>query len=530
MTVAGSVASWNGISITSGVSGTIGNIGRAIVTGIICLHAASGCHSVTDPGVLRVGIVSLPPAFGNPYTAMGAPGSVTWQQLFDGLTRIDESGNVVASLATDWRLLDERTWGFRLREDARFSNGVPFDAQVAENVFDWLLGEAGRLTPVGNELRGLASVSALGPYELQVETHEPDPILPNRLALAMIVEPGAWGTLGPKGFGQQPVGTGPFMLKTWRNRNGAAELVANEHGWRKPRVGVVELYPLLDHAARFQAAISGQLHLAQSMRPEEIPTFHKRGFEALVDPSKQIIGIAFDVVGHSSSPVADRRVRQAINYAVDTIAISEIITRGQHRPASQGAAPGVFGYNPALQPYPYDPDKARRLLADAGYADGFSIEATLVIGTYANDVEIYEKVQQDLAEIGIQMTMRATLFSDWIRQYVTGNWRTEAFSLAWNSAPYHDAMRPMEYFSCAKARPFFCSESMMPKIASAATEMNPVAREQALHELQALFHYEAPSLYLLEYGHIWVASKYITGFTMANGAPQLYKINLHPVD
>lgn len=481
---------------------------------------------VASADVLRVGIVSLPPAYGNPYTAMGAPGSVTWQQLFDGLTRIDENGDVVEALATDWHLVDSHTWRFQLRENVRYSNAAVFNAAKAKAVFDWLLSDAGRLTPVGNELRGLAGVTISGEYELIVRTHRPDPILPNRLALVMMVEPEAWHELGPKAFGQNPVGTGPYRLTTWRNKNGAAELAANQYGWRRPFIKTVEVFPLHDHAARFQAAISKQLHLVQSMRPEELGIFEERGFSALVDPSKQIIGIAFDVVGHPESPIADRRVRQAINLAVDTFAISDIITFGKQRPASQGAAPGVFGYNPDVKAYPYDPARARALLAEAGYADGFSISATIVMGVYANDVEIYQKVQQDLAEVGINMVLEATLFSDWIRQYVTGKWRTEAFTLAWNTAPYHDSIRPMEYFSCGKARPFYCDESMMPAIENAATEMRLEEREQALMDLQRRFHDEAPSLYLLEYGHIWVSSSELSGFVMANGAPQLYKLKL----
>lgn len=505
-------------------------IRNGIQLGIIATLVTFSSIAAAGSDLLRVGIVSLPPAYGNPYTAMGAPGSVTWQQLFDGLTRIDEAGDVVAALATDWQLVDDHTWRFKLRENVRYSNGVAFNAQKAKAVFDWLLSDEGRLTPVGNELRGLAEVTTSGAHDLVVRTHRPDPILPNRLALVMMVEPMTWSVLGPKAFGQNPVGTGPYALQTWRNRNGAAELIENQHGWRRPFIKTVEIFPLHDHAARFQAAISGQLHLVQSMRPEEIRIFEERGFSALVDPSKQIIGIAFDVVGHPESPVADRRVRQAINFAVDTYAISDIITYGKQSPASQGAAPGVFGYNPDVRPYPYDPARARALLADAGYADGFSISATIVMGTYANDVEIYQKVQQDLADVGIHMVLEATLFSDWIRQYVTGKWRTEAFSLAWNTAPYHDSIRPMEYFSCGKAMPFYCNQSMMPAIENAATEMRMTEREQALQDLQLRFHDEAPSLFLLEYGHIWASSGDVSGFAMANGAPQLYKLKLDSRD
>lgn len=500
--------------------------GQVIKLGAAIILLASCTSSAVDRDVLRVGIVSLPPSFGNPYAAMGPPGAVTWQQLFDGLTRIDESGKVVGALATGWQLVDSHSWRFNLRKGVRFSNGSSFDAAVAKEVFDWLLSDLGRLTPVGNELRVLSNVSVLGSHEILIRTRQPDPILPNRLAMVMMVEPDLWKSLGSKAFGQMPVGTGPFALRTWRNKNGAAELLANRYGWRQPNVNTVELYPLQDHAARYQAAISNQLHLAQSMKPEEMDVFRKRGFKVLVDPSKQIMGIAFDVVGHPESPISDRRVRQAINYAVDRFSISKIITFEQHPPASQGAAPGVFGYNPDLEPYPFDPAKARELLAEAGYANGFTIKATIVQGTFANDTEIYQKVQEDLANVGIQMTLTTTLFSDWIRQYVIGEWRTEAFSLAWNVAPYHDSIRPMGYFSCGKGRPFFCDQSMMPEIKNAETEMRPIERERALQELQVRFRNEAPSLNLLEYGHIWVASNKVSGFELANGAPQLYKLTL----
>ena len=474
--------------------------------------------------VLRVGVTSLPPAYGNPFTAMGLPAGLTWQQLFDGLTRLDKSGNLSGALAEDWELVDPLTWRFRLRQDAGFSSGVPFDAERARAVFDWLLSDDGRISVVGNELRGLAEVSLAGPYELIFKTHRPDPILPKRLTIVMMVEPAAWKKLGPKAFARHPVGTGSYFVKTWQNINGAAELVENVHSWRRPHIRTVEIFPLQDHAARFQAAISKQLHLAQSIRPEQLDIFQERGFDVTVDPSKQIIGVAFDVVGHPESPIADRRVRQAINYAIDKDIISEIITYGAHRPASQGAAPGVFGYNPDVKPYPYDPEKARALLTDAGYPEGFDLTATIVIGTYANDVEMYQKVQQDLSAVGINMTIEATVFSDWIQQYVTGKWRTEAFSLAWNTTPYNDPIRPMDYFSCKKARPFYCNRSMMPALERATTEMDPVARERVLKDLQARYHEEAPSLFLLEYGHIWVSSQDVSGFALADRAPQLHKI------
>lgn len=502
--------------------------GRALAALACCLTVGLPCSAA--PEALRVGVTSLPPAYGNPFTAIGLPGGLTWQQLFDGLTRLDASGNVAGALAEEWELTDPLTWRFRLRRDAVYSNGVPFDGGRAKRVFDWLLSDEGRNSVVGNELRGVAGVTLAGPYELIFRTRRPDPILPKRLTIVMMVEPQAWRERGPEAYARRPVGTGSYVLKSWQNLNGAAELVKNVHSWRPPHIKTVEMFPLQDHAARFQAAISRQLHVAQSMRPEELDIFRERGFEVTVDASKQIIGIAFDVVGHPESPIADERVRQAINYAVDKDAISRIITYGIHRPASQGAAPGVFGYNPEVEPYPYDPRKAGALLREAGYPDGFSFTATIVIGNYANDVEIYQKVQQDLAAVGVKMTIEATVFSDWIRQYVTGTWRTAAFSLAWNTTPYNDPIRPMDYFSCKKARPFFCDRSMMPALERAATELETAERERILKELQASFHARAPSLFLLEYGHIWVSSGDVTGFVLRDRAPQLHRMKFETAD
>lgn len=490
----------------------------------LCLLVAS--FAAAEP--LRIGVVNLPASYGDPFRAVGIPGALVWQQIFDGLTEIDATGQPVPALAESFTLEEDNVWRFVLRRDVRFSNGKPFDAAAAKAVFDWLTSDAGRASLVGNELKGVSRVVAVDSRTLDIHTESPDPILPRRLTAVMMVEPDHWRALGPKGFAQEPVGTGSYRLVRWRTAQGSARLAANPHAWRPPLVDRVEVFPLSEHASRFQAAISGQLDAVMSLRPEQLDAFERRGFRVLVDPTKQILGLAFDVVGHASSPIADRRVRQAINYAVDLGAIAAVITNGTAQPAGQGAFPGVFGYDPGIEPYAYDPERARSLLAAAGFPDGFSMAATVVVGTYANDVEFYAKVQQDLKTVGIELELRATVFSDWIGQYVTGQWRTEAFSLGWNVSPYHDAQRPMEYFSCLKANPFFCDPEMTPSIVAAATQMNVQEREAVLQSLARRFHEAAPSLYLIQYGHIWAIADSLTGFELRDRVPALHRIERSP--
>ena len=377
---------------------------------------------------------------------------------------------------------------------------------------------------VGWELRRVSEIAAPDARTLIFTTREPDPVLPNRLTSAMMVDPHAWRELGRQGFSRTPLGTGSYQSRDWQNRNGAVLLTANPYAWRPPGISRVEIYPLRDHASRLQAALSGQLDITMSLRPEQLHAFRDRGFTVHANILRQIVAFAFDAVGHPDSPIADVRVRQALNHAVDRRAISEDILQGFAPPASQGSAPGVFCHNPRIKPYPYDPRKARALLAEAGYPQGFSLEVQVVTGTYPNDLEIFAKVQQDLAAVGVDMAFRSTLFSDWIRQFFSGVWRTEVFTLAWNTAPHNDALRPMEQYSCLKTRPFFCDDTLTARLAAAGREMDSQRREALLQELALEFRRRAPSLLLLEYGHMWVVAPGLRGFSLRTRAPQLYRV------
>ncbi|MCY4340954.1 MAG: ABC transporter substrate-binding protein [Gammaproteobacteria bacterium] len=498
----------------------------AVACGDSAMDQAPGAarHQLADEAPLRMAVTLMPASFGDPFRTLGVPGDWVWRQIFDPLTESDDEGRIVPLLAESFENLDPHTWRFVLRDGVRYANGRPFNAFSAKEVFDWLISDEGQATVVGWEMRRVSEVEAADARTLIFTTWEPDPVLPNRLTSAMMVEPQAWRELGRQGFSRAPVGTGSYQLTDWQNRNGAMVLAANPYAWRPPAISRVEIYPLRDHASRLQATLSGQLDITMSLRPEQLDAFRARGFTVHADILRQILAFAFDVSGHPDSPVADVRVRQALNYAIDRKAISEDILQGFAPPASQGSAPNVFGHNPRIKPYPYDPDKARALLAEAGYPQGFSTEVQVVTGTYPNDLEIFARLQQDLAAVGVEMAFRRVLFSDWIRQFFQGVWRTEMFTLAWNTAPHNDALRPMEQYSCLKARPFFCDETLSEKLVAAGREMDTRQREVLLQELALDYRRLAASLLLLEYGHMWVVGPRLSGFRVRTRAPQLYRV------
>ena len=492
---------------------------------ILAIAGAGGApRAGADETPLRVAVTLMPASYGDPFRTLGVPGDWVWRQIFDPLTESDDEGRIVPLLAESYENLGPNTWRFVLREGVRYANGRPFNAFSAKEVFDWLISDEGQATVVGWEMRRVSEVEAPDARTLIFTTWEPDPVLPNRLTSAMMVEPQAWREMGRHGFSRTPVGTGSYLLTDWQNRNGAVVLTANPYAWRPPGISRVEMYPLRDHASRLQAALSGQLDIIMSLRPEQLDVFRARGFVVHADILRQILAFAFDVTGHPDSPIADVRVRQALNYAIDRRAISEDILQGFAPPASQGSAPNVFGHNPRIKPYPYDPRRARALLAEAGYPQGLSLGVQVVVGTYPNDLEIFAKLQQDLAAVGVDMAFRRVLFSDWIRQYFQGAWRTELFTLAWNTAPHNDALRPMEQYSCLKTRPFFCDETLRAGLVAAGREMDIRRRKALLQELALEYRRRAPSLLLLEYGHMWVVAPGLSGFRVRTRAPQLYRV------
>ena len=467
---------------------------------------------------LRFGVSDIPRSMGNPYTENGTPSSYTWMAMFDALTRLDTAGRLEAGLAIHWEVVGERTWRFRLREGVRFSNGEPLDAQAVVATLEWLISPAGLRTLIGNEVRGVESAVAIDSSVLEVTTRSPDAILPQRLSAAMIVAPDAWATLGPDGFAQQPVGTGPFRLAEWNNTRRRVTMVANEDSWRRPLLSGLELIALPDDAVRVQALRSGEVDLT-IVDIEDIEFLASRGFQIHHRPSMQVMALAFNTERDPPSPVRDQRVRQALNYAVNRQAIAQVLLQGLVEPAGQPASRSTPGHNVNVPAYPYDPARARELLEEAGYADGLELLIEAVDGGIPGANQIFQVVVQDLRRVGVRARLQLRPFSAWVRDYLGGTTRADIFGLPWNAAPYNDVMRPIEYYSCAQRRAFFCEPSIMPAIHQAARELDPEARLVLLKELAVKIHDLAPSLFLVEQITLFATNAAVTQLEIANRVP-----------
>ena len=212
---------------------------------------------------------------------------------------------------------------------------------------------------------------------------------------------------------------------------------------------------------------------------------------------------------------------------LDKQAMVENLLEGRTKPASQGATPNTFGYNSDLKPYQYDPDRARALLAEAGYADGFRFVGEFVVNEAAADQEIYLKTAQDLSKVGVEMEVGQITKADWIQKFITGTWAGQAAGIPYNSAPYNDITRFMGFEFC-KPNPYFCVEEIVPKIAAADAIFDTNKRRAYLQALAAEIRDLAPSIYLVEQIEITGVSSRLRGFKNLGKSYNYNEISIAP--
>lgn len=449
--------------------------------------------------MLRVAVSAFPPTLGNPFTGASLPSAELWWSIYDGLTRLNWTGGPEPALALSWENTSPTTWVFKLRPNVTYHNGKPFTSLDVVKILDLMKREEMGRFLIPNELVLVKASRAIDELTVEIETVEPDAILPKRLSTLMIIDPDHWDGIGVDGYTLAPIGTGPFRLISFGRGNATALLEANPASWRAPKhVTSLEYRLVGDKTSRIQGLLSGQVDLITGLHVDDVIILEAQGLNVSVRTNPQVKSIALPNILHEAGhPLEDVRVRQAMNYAVDKKSIAKFIMFDYAEVASQGVTSATIGYNPNLKPYSYDPDRARALLAEAGYPDGFAMNIEVATDTTTPDSLMYQKVEQDLEAIGIDVTLRAIPFSDYSSKYATSDWGdADAFNLIWNNSAFQDPIRPIEYFSCLRANPFFCVPELVEPIIQSNAEIDSAKRDLLLQDIMAQLHALAPAIWL----------------------------------
>jgi peptide/nickel transport system substrate-binding protein len=493
-----------------GMTGWIRRFALGAAALVLAFAAAMPARAET---IARVAISQLPPALGNPHRATNAPITFTLSAMFDPLTLLTADGRVVPWLAERWEALSPTVWRFHLRPNVKFSNGERLTARAVVDAFAYLASPEGRGDSVARELSSVKAARAIDDLTVEIETAVPNPMLHREVATLRIVAPDAWAKLGPEGFARAPIGTGPFAVESWTP--GKIVLKAFKDSWRKPQVDRLEILAIPETAGRLQALLSGQVDIAMGLGPELRPTIEAGGGKLQSGNRGVVYVIGFQTM--KGGPLADARVRQALNYAVDKQRLVDTFLDGAVKVASQGAVSTAFGFNPAIKPYPYDPAKAKALLKEAGYEKGFAATLEATIDWNPNDGAILQQTAADLAAVGVRVDIRPITVPDLMTKTQQGTWAHEMFATSYNNSPPLEALRPLRFHSCMAPQPWFCDARIQPKIDAAYATGDLAERERLSHEIAKFYHDEAASLFLHEVAEFNGLGRTVKSFRNENG-------------
>ena len=380
--------------------------------------------------------------------------------VYEGLVRYNKQFVPEPALAASWTRIDATTWRFALRRNVLFHDGSPFTADDVVFSFERIVKPASNMKVYA---QGVKEVRRVDDYTVDVVTDGPNPVLLRQLVDAKIMNR-AWSVrhnvVNPQNYAAREEnyaarntnGTGPFALKS-HEPDARTVLVANPRWWDRLEGNVTEIVylPIKADATRSAALVTGEVDLVLDPPTQDVPRLRQNPSVRIVDGSEaRIIFFGFDqwrdetpyASVKGANPFKDRRVRRALYQAIDAEAIKRATMRGLAVPTGAMIAPQVSGWSEdGAKRLPYDPAAARRLLAEAGYPDGFGFTLDCPNNRYINDEEICQAVVAMWAKVGLKVRLNAMPRSTYFQKVQT--YDTSAYLLGWATATF-DALYTLQ--------------------------------------------------------------------------------------
>ena len=366
---------------------------------------------------LTIGLGTEPTSIDPHYHNLG-PNNQIAQHFFSRLIEQDHKQNLSPGLATSWKTLSETTWEFKLRKGVKFHDGSAFDADDVLFSVHRAGNHPNARSSFGLYTKG-KTFKKIDSYTIQVTTEKPYPLMPVDLSNVHIVsnnEKDKWE--GEYNNGNSAHGTGPYKLVKWvKGDILAMERYEGYHG-KKPHWKKIVIKPIKSPPSRLAALLAGDVDFIDQVPTVDIAKLKTNSKVQLSQGvSNRVIYLHMDqyrdnpqyVKDHNGNPVSknplkDVRVRKAISMAINRDLIVERVMEGVAIKAGQLLPEGFFGRSSKLKPEPYNPDGAKKLLAEAGYPNGFQTTLHGPNNRYINDAKIVEAIAQMLTRIGIKTT------------------------------------------------------------------------------------------------------------------------------
>ena len=501
--------------------------GLAPLLAATALALVAPAAAQTPPNVLVVGQIAEPASL-DPHVSTAANDFRIAVNLYDGLVR-NKSGTleIEPALATDWTISDDGLeYTFNLREGVSFHDGTPFNAEAVKFNFDRMLDETHPFAdtgpfPLSFFFSSVENVEVIDDLTVKFTLNEAFAPFMSNLASAtgLIVSPAAVEQYGSD-YGRNPVGTGPYKFEEWQS-NTSVVASRNEDYWDgAPELEAVIFWPITDANTRVAEMLSGGIDVLLETPPDNVAQFRDDANYQVVEA----VGphVWYVMLNAKEGPFADVLVRQAVNYAVNKESLVNDVLQGIAE-VSAGPIPPAFNwaYNEEVDPYPYDPDMARQLLAEAG-AEGASLTFLVTEGGSGmlDPVPMGTAIQADLAAVGLDVEIQTYEWNTFLSEVNPGlEGKADMAEMAWmTSDPDTLPFLTLRTAAWPEEGGFNSSYYSNPEVDAlldqARVSTDPDERAELYKQVQALANEDAPWLFVANWKQNAVVTSAVEDFEL----------------
>ncbi|MBB3944572.1 peptide/nickel transport system substrate-binding protein [Rhizobium skierniewicense] len=510
-------------------------ISKTVRTAVLATALLGSVSSAALAADLTIGVRAGPLSIDPDFTAAGTHAEAM-KHIYDSLIKSGNNLELEPGLATSWTAIDDSTWEFRLRPGVKFHDGSDFTAEDVKFSIERIPRVAGP-NPTTIYVRRVKGVEIVDPLTIRVKTDGPAPNLPNdfiRLFVVSHIAAKDYSDSAEKaseGFnsGKAAIGTGPYKFVSWTPKEQLVlERFDGYWGGKEPWDKVIRK-ELPNDAARVAQLKAGQVDLIARIPASDVPTLEQDSKLTIVrQDSVYLFNIAFDFREKSpqvsakdgsplpKNPFTDPRVREAFDLAIDRETITEIAMEGMGTVQSQLVTPNIFGYNPDVKPTQSDVDKAKALLTEAGYPDGFKVTFSFTNDRLPGDKDAGTTIAQMLTAIGIQVEANAQPGAVYFPANTRGDysltmsgWGTLTGEANYTLSSLVHTNEPAKKLGAFNIRGY-SNPALDKLIEQAGVEMDAAKRAQYLKDANAIVASDRPNLSIASIISAWGMKKTIT--------------------
>jgi peptide/nickel transport system substrate-binding protein len=411
-------------------------------------------------------------------------------------------------LATSFTRVNDLTTQFKLRQGVKFHNGEDFDAQSVKFTFERIFKPETQ-APLLTTYQPIDRVDVVDRYTVNFVTRKPDPVFMRRVtSLHMnMIPPKYFATTSAEELARKPVGTGAYRFVSWQ-KDADFVMEANAAYWgQKATIQRVTMRTIRETGTRVAALLAGDVDIATALPPDEIDRINRSGkARALTLPGNRI---PFYFLNVRQAPLDNKLVRQALNYGSNMDGIIKAVLEGHGFRRAVISNPWHVGYDASLQPYPYDPAKAKALLAQAGHPNGITVSMHGIQGRYPKDKEIAEALAGELGKVGIKVNLRFWEWGAWLEAADAGKLDGLIFASwgnIWQDADltYHPLLRSGTRYTSKWTG--YKNEVLDGLLEEGRTTLDEGKRREIYSRIQRLVFEDAPALFMHAIEDVYGAS------------------------